>query len=185
MRKTALLLLLWMFGHTLVIIGDGLTDEVFEADLAIVLGNKVHPDGTPSPRLVARLSRGLELYEDGQVKALLVTGATGKEGPDEALVMRQWLVDAGVPPEAILVDSGGINTYHSAKNARVLMQAHGFASVIAVSHYYHLTRTKLALRRAGIQTVGAAHARGGPELRDPYSILREVVGYYVYLVRSY
>ena len=65
------------------------------------------------------------------------------------------------------------------------MQRRKLTSVIAVSQYYHVTRTKLALRKFGVRSVYGAHARMGPELRDPYSLLREIVGYYYYLVRSY
>jgi hypothetical protein len=40
---------------------DGLTDELHEADVAVVFGNHVEPDGRPSPRLEGRLDRAVEV----------------------------------------------------------------------------------------------------------------------------
>jgi len=65
------------------------------------------------------------------------------------------------------------------------MRARGLRSVVAVSQYYHLTRTKLALRRFGVADVHGAHAPIELELREPWSLLRELVGYYRYLLRGY
>src|SRR5262245_21950109 len=70
---------------------DGLTDDPVPADVAVVPGNQVNPDGTPSDRLAARLDTALNLYRRGVVKAVLVSGGTGVEGFDEADVMAAYL----------------------------------------------------------------------------------------------
>jgi len=44
----------------IAILIDGLTDNVTEGDVGIVLGTKVMPDGTPSARLRARLDKADE-----------------------------------------------------------------------------------------------------------------------------
>ncbi|MNF08809.1 hypothetical protein D3C80_2093210 [compost metagenome] len=61
------------------------------------------------------------------------------------------------------------------------MQLHGFDSAIVVSQYFHIARTRLAFRQAGLGAVGSAHPAYF-ELRDLYSIAREVPGYAKYLL---
>ena len=58
------LLSLFVIVPSVVIVADGLTDEIHSADVAVVLGNTVNPDGNPSPRLQARLDKTVELYQN-------------------------------------------------------------------------------------------------------------------------
>jgi vancomycin permeability regulator SanA len=163
---------------------DGLNDELGSADVGLVLGNTVHPDGTPSRRLAARLERALDLYRQGVFPLIIVSGARGGEGHDEAVVMRGYLVGRGVPPEHVLVDSAGVTTYASARNVQKLLHERHLRSVLLISQYFHVPRAKLALKRFGVSPVYSAHARFF-EARDLYSIPRELVGYLHYSLRSY
>lgn len=172
----------WFAVHTTAILWDGLRDGDGRADLALVLGTKVEADGSPSQRLCARLDRALQLYRDGRVPRILVSGAAAAGGHDEAVVMQRYLLEHGVPGEAILVDSQGRDTWNSASQTASTLKLHGWGSVIAVSQYFHLSRAKLALRRWGVWSIAGASPRYF-ELRDPYSIFREFVAYYAYLVR--
>lgn len=71
-----------------VLIARGMSDEIHEANVAVVLGNTVNPDGTPSRRLAARLDTALELHRRGLFKNIIVSGGVGREGFDEAVVPR-------------------------------------------------------------------------------------------------
>ena len=166
------------------IVWDGLTDELGVADVAIVLGNAVKADGQPSARLRARLEKAVELYESGFVRQIIVSGGVGREGHDEAVVMKHYLVERGIPESCVHVDSLGANTYLTARNASHIMQANGMTSAIIVSQYFHVPRARMALKRFGVSVVYSAHADIF-ELRDFYSTAREVVAFYVYLVRTY
>ena len=44
------------------VVGGGLLESPANADLAVVLGNEVLPDGRLSARLAARVDRAIELY---------------------------------------------------------------------------------------------------------------------------
>lgn len=165
------------------ILVDGFTDEGEAADVAVVLGNTVHPDGRPSARLRARLDAAVALYRAGLVPVLMVSGARGKEGHDEAVVMRGYLLGQGVPQGAIVVDSQGWTTGHTAWNAARWMRERGLTRAVAVTQYFHVSRAKLSLRQCGIATVHGAHARYF-EWRDLRSIAREVPGWYKYRLRG-
>lgn len=164
---------------TAALVIDGVTDEPGTSDVAVVLGNRVEPDGRPSPRLLARLDRALELYREGQAEALIVSGGTGREGFDEARVMRDYLVKRGVPASAVTMDSVGVDTRATAVNAAAIMRAKGWRSATVVSQYFHVPRSKLALSQEGVAEVRGAHPAFF-EARDLYSIPREVIGYAAY-----
>lgn len=167
----------------ILIVADGLTDDIQAADVAIVPGNTVEKDGHPSERLRARLDQTVALYRQGLFPEVIVSGGVGSEGFDEAEVMKRYLIENGVPEVRIHVDSEGATTYLTAKNAARIMREKGWQSAMVVSQYFHVPRMRLALLRAGITPVFSAHARYF-ELRDIYSIPREVVGYGAYLLRG-
>lgn len=168
---------------TAAILADGLTDEEEKADVAVVLGNQVFPDGRPSPRLAARLDAALAVHRAGLAPVLLVSGGTGKEGRDEAMVMRDYLVARGVPDSAIVVDSEGWTTGHTARNAATWMRERGLTRAIVVTQYFHVARSRLALEQCGVRIVTGAHPRFF-EWGDLYSIAREVAGWYAYRLRG-
>jgi len=165
-----------------LIVFDGLTDDVRPSDVAVVLGSKVNPDGSLSPRLTARLSKARDLHRDGFVSAIIVSGGTGKEGVPEGSAMKRWLVGHDIPESAILVDDQGVDTMATARNAAAIMQASGFDSAIVVTQYFHISRTRLAFAKNGLPDVGSAHPEYF-EMRDLYSIAREIPGYASYLLK--
>ncbi|WP_196954958.1 YdcF family protein [Hymenobacter guriensis] len=95
--------------------------------------------------------------------------------------MQQYLVRQGVPAAAIIVDNQGNNTLATARNFAQLARQRRFRSALVVSQFFHLSRTKLMLRRQGIPVVYAAHA-DYYEWRDGYALLREFLAYYAYLL---
>lgn len=162
---------------------DGLHDHIIKADLIIVLGNKVNLDGKPSLQLKSRLDKTVELYKAGISKRILVSGGFGKEGFDEAIVMADYLINFNIPKEAITIDSSGVDTMSTAKNAKTFMQVQNLTSALVVTQYFHISRSKLALRKLGVTNLGNAHAHYF-SIRDFYSLPREVIGYAVYWCKS-
>lgn len=177
--KAVLALLALYLAATLWLVIDGLHDRLGHADAALVLGSKVELDGRPSARLRARLDRALELYRAGYFPRVVVSGGVGKEGFDEGAVMRDYLVANGMPAERIIVDSHGDNTLASALNLRAIAEREHITSVMAVSQYFHLPRTRLILHKQGFGTVYTTGPRFF-EWRDVYSSLRETAGYVEY-----
>lgn len=169
---------------TLLLVIAGHRDDIGTADVALVLGSKVELDGTPSTRLRARLDRTLELYRAGYFPDVIASGGTGKEGFDEAIVMRDYLVANGIPGEHVIVDSGGLTTFLSARNASEIARQRKLKSVFVISQYFHLPRSRLALKRFGFSHVYSAHPHYY-EARDVYSAPRELFGYLSYYFRRF
>lgn len=175
-------LLIWFTIHSALLIIDGLNDEIETVDAAVVLGNKVEIDGQPSKRLQARLNKSVELYEEGYFTFIIVSGGIGKEGYNEAAVMKSYLIDKGIPKDKIIEDSNGYNSYMTAENTKEIMHELDLNSVMVITQYFHVSRTKLAFKKMDIEKVYSAHAEIF-ELRDIYSIIREFPAYYKYLLK--
>jgi vancomycin permeability regulator SanA len=157
-----------------LIAASGLRDEFAPAAAIVVLGNTVGPDGEPSPRLKGRLDGALSVYRKGFAPRIVVSGGVGREGFDEAAVMAQYLVRQGVPANAVLIDSKGVDTAATAANVAGMGKARGIRSVIVATQYFHVSRTKVLLTQAGLKVVGSVHAPYF-EARDLYSLPREVI----------
>lgn len=178
LKYWVIFLLCWFVVHTGYTIWDGLTDKGYSADVGIILGNKVNDDGSLSSRLQARLVQGLQLYQQGRVKYLIVSGGLGKEGHWEAEKMREFLRDYNVPENAIIVDNFGNDTEATVENSLKIMQEKGFHSAISISQFFHQTRIKMLFRKNGfyhIESVSPLFFTLG----DGYSLIREFVGFYV------
>jgi vancomycin permeability regulator SanA len=159
---------------------DGLHDRIGKADVGVVLGTKVERNGTPSLAMARRLDEAVKLYRQGDFATVIVSGGQGREGYDEASVMRTYLLGHNIPAAAIIADHHGNNTEATARNTTAWMRAHGYSRVLLMSQFYHLPRSRLAFERCGMPAQYASHARLF-SWHDAYAVSREVVGYYAYL----
>ena len=107
-----------------VIAVDGFTDSAATSDV-VVLGNEVLSDGTPSPRLIARLDAALDVHEAGLADHVIVSGGVGRSGFNEAEVMADYLMAAGLNPNLIVIDDNGVTTRATANNAAAVMSERG------------------------------------------------------------
>lgn len=165
------------------ITSNGLTDEPAKSDLVIIPGNTVNPDGSLSPRLKGRLDAALSLWHQGLASHFFVSGGVGKEGVDEAHAMKQYLLASGVAAERIFQDSEGMNTEATARNAAIVMRQHQFKSAVIATQFFHITRLRILLKQQGVNVVGHVHGHYF-ELRDAYSLAREVVALSVILLKN-
>ncbi|MEC3876429.1 YdcF family protein [Chryseobacterium sp. T9W2-O] len=173
----AFTILIWFLSHSVFIIYDGYTDNGEKADLAVILGNKVNENGTLSKRLEMRLKTGVQLFKNRHVKRLLVSGGLGKEGFYEGDKMKEFLILQGVPDSLIIVDNLGNNTRATVENTLALRKQIRFNSIIVVSQYFHVSRTKKLFREKGFKNVSSA-SPDYFEWRDLYAVVREFPAYY-------
>jgi vancomycin permeability regulator SanA len=129
------------------------------APVALVLGAQVHDDGRPSAFLAARLEVAKRLYDEGKVKALLVSGDHSRWEYDEPGTMRAWLVAHGVPERKVVVDYAGFDTYDSCQRARRIFGVH---RVIVVTQTFHVARAVTVCRSVGVDALGV----GDDSVRD-------------------
>ncbi len=56
--------------------------------------------------------------------------------------------------------------------------------MLAVSHFYHLPRVKLAYERAGVEVYTVPAESTGPIAETPRLVLREIPAFWVYYLRA-
>jgi SanA protein len=130
--------------------------------VAIVLGNRVRPDGLPSDGLAERLAVALALYKEGRVSRVIVSGAVHGADYDEPVVMAAWLLHHGVPEGAITQDRTG----HRTAATMAAAAAMGVRSALVCTQGYHLPRALYLARHAGIDATGVPAREGASEVGE-------------------
>jgi len=163
----------------------GKADYRRHADVIVVFGAGVYADGRPSDALVDRVRTGCDLYKHHLAATIIFSGGPGQGGVHETEAMRKLAIEQGVPPDAILLDPAGVNTQATAANVAAMLPRLGAKRVLAVSHFYHLPRVKLAFGRQNVE-VFTVPAKESYFLREmPLYIAREVPGLWVYYLRPF
>lgn len=127
--------------------------ELSDVDCILVLGCKVHDDGTPSAMLRDRLLQSIHLYQLGASPKLLMSGDHGQHRYDEVNAMKQFALDAGVPSQDIFMDHAGFSTYESVYRAKEIF---GVDKILIVTQEYHLYRALYIARQFDIEAYGVA-----------------------------
>ena len=138
-------------------------------DCAIVFGAKVWSDGVVSYMLRDRLDFAYELYINGIVGKILVSGDHGKDNYDEVNAMRDYLIKKGIHIEDVFMDHAGFDTYSTIYRAIEIFKV---KSAVICTQRYHLYRASYIAERMGIY-IKAIPSDVYISLRLPYYKLRE------------
>lgn len=161
------------------------TDEARPVDAIVVLGAAQY-NGRPSPVFESRLAHAFSLYNEGLAPTIVVTG--GKQPGDaytEAETAYGWLVERGVPEDAILMENEGRSTWDSLKGVDDVLAGEG-ASVLVVSDGFHLFRSEMMLRELGFDAYSSPAPDSPIEPWSPVEfghVIRETGGVLVFLPR--
>jgi len=131
------------------------------ADAVVVLGGILSPKRTGSDQAnwaesVERFDSGVALVLAGKAGRLVFTGAKmpwEDRLTTEGEELRREAIARGVPPEKILVTREIDNTATEAQAVADLMKADGWKRVILVTTGWHMPRSVLLFRRAGVDCI--------------------------------
>jgi SanA protein len=119
--------------------------------VAIVFGAEVKKDGTPSAVLRDRVETAVELYKNGKVEKLLMSGDNRFADYNEPESMRQYAISLGVPDADIVLDYAGRRTYDTCYRAKEIF---GVESAVLVTQGFHLPRALFLCNSFGVDAVG-------------------------------
>jgi SanA protein len=125
--------------------------DVPPAQVAIVPGALVKPNGRMSPMLADRVRQASALWHAGKVKRILVSGDHHSWSYDEPDTMRKQLVRDGVPPRDIFEDHAGFDTWATMVRARGVF---GVRNAVVVTQGFHMPRALYLADAAGIHATG-------------------------------
>lgn len=167
-----------------LVLGGAHSQLVNQPQTVIVLGCKVHGDGTPSVLLRDRLDTALDYWQEHQDVTILVSGGQGPDEPEaEADAMAAYLEARGIPRRRIWRETESHNTVQNLALSRALLEEKGqdVSGCLVVSNGFHLTRVRLLWDRVGEKDVPlstlAAPASNLPArlrmyLREPAALLK-------------
>lgn len=136
----------WVYGRSIYTVEDVPADQV-----AIVFGAAVYGNGRLSPVLRDRMDTAVQLYLDGTVQKIIVSGDNRFEDYDEPTAMMEYAIAQGVAPEDIQPDFAGRRTYDTCYRAREIFQ---LESAILVTQHFHMPRALFTCQQLGVEVVG-------------------------------
>lgn len=170
-----------LYGYVVEIEQQSKVDEAQKADVIVVLGAAEY-NGRPSPVLRARLDHALALWRNGYAPRLMTTGGAGGDPRyTEGIVGRDYLVQKGVPLEAIIVEEESTTTLHTITAVSEIMRRMSLRSAILVSDGYHIFRAKRMLQSQDMAVFGSPRAnKAAGWWHEHWLAVRQAFGYMVW-----
>ncbi|TAJ95508.1 MAG: YdcF family protein [Reyranella sp.] len=127
-------------------------------DAIVVLGGSIAPAAPPyttEPELSDasdRIWHAARMFKAGAAPRIIVSGGSFVEqqgGPatTEAEAMRRFLIDLGIPSDAIVSEGKSLNTIENMRNVRELVKG---GRVAIVTSAFHVPRAARLAKRAGL-----------------------------------
>lgn len=146
----------------------GKARELRPADAIVVFGAAVRDDG-PSISLRARLDAAADVYRQGWAPVVLCSGGRAR-GISEAAVMRNHLVAAGLPAEAVIPDDSGQSSRGTLISA-ALFGGGAWKRILLVTSPYHMYRVCREAERHALEPLSCPSAAPDPARRGVRSFL--------------
>jgi SanA protein len=159
---------LWIERSTANYLFDSL-EELPEKDVALVLGANKNGRNGINAYFEYRMIAAANLYFSGKVKSIIVSGDNHTKTYDETTDMAEYLINLGVPENAIIRDYAGFRTLDSVVRAQKVFHCN---SLIIVSQEFHNQRAVFIARHFGIDAVG--YNAQDVTSKSNYTHLREI-----------
>lgn len=125
-------------------------DETRHADVAIVLGAAASDYGV-SPVFAERINHAIDLYNNGYVQRIIITGGIGERNVySDSFIGKKYTVSKGIPEDAIYIEETSTITEENLKNSKVIMDEHNYKTALIVSDPLHMKRAMLQAKDYGI-----------------------------------
>jgi SanA protein len=155
---TPLLLFLFILRSNLAIEANasGLTfnsvDDIQKNKVGLVLGtSKYLRDGRTNLFFLYRVQAAVELYNQGKIDYILVSGDNRHVSYNEPKEFRKELIKRGVPKEKIYLDYAGFRTLDSMVRAK---EVFGLEEVTVISQQFHNERAIYIAKKNGLEAIG-------------------------------
>ena len=146
-----LLILIFINIYPLLFYKPPITELTFKKyDTIIILGYPALKDGRPSPIMLERVYKAVELFKSGYSFYIICSGGSAHNEHCEATVMANLAIANGVPTEAIIIEDKSLNTYSNIFNCYEIMKKRNWRSALVVTSPWHLKRSSFLLSKFDI-----------------------------------
>lgn len=158
-----------------IVQAENMDDYISDDTPVLVLGAGVIDNAYPSNILKARLDKAYELYQQAPHKSFIMSGDHQDQYYDEVSVMKNYLIEKGIPEQQIFLDHCGYSTYDSLYRLKNVIKE---SRVITITQEYHLSRAimvsqKLKLDAVGIAAEEVPSTRLNREIREVFARLKD------------
>jgi len=125
-------------------------------DVILLLGHRLYDDGTPDINTLARVRMAAELWKKGVAPVIVSAGYMGfneHHNTTQADVMAEFLIQFGIPDEAIIREDKSRTTWENIQNTKKLLGKEYFTAAVATSDI-HMRRSLHMCKRQGIEAKG-------------------------------
>ena len=144
------------------------------ADYCIVLGAQWKNNG-PSDVLQRRLNAALRYLQENPETLVIVSGGQGSNEPiSEAEGMKNYLINAGIAEERILVENTSTNTNANLANSSALLDKENDRVVLVTNNFHVFRACGIARKQGYAHLEGLAASTYLPMI--PNNLLREFLG---------
>lgn len=149
---------------------------------------------TVSVETLQRLSYGAELHRRTGLPILVTGGAVNRHSPEGALMQERMQADFQV--QVRWSEGRAINTFENARFSADILKREGIKKIYLVTHAWHMPRSVMAFRNAGLEVVPApmgfttryrndvfAFMPSVDALKKSYILSHELIGLVWYRIR--
>ena len=176
--------LLLLMVHITYQFGGG-DSSTLPVDCVIVFGAAVHYGNEAGPGIYRRVETAANLYHEGNVHTIFLTGGKGSEKQDsEALVMQRLAMRMGVDPDDLVLEDKATSTWENLLYTRGLVEE--CSSIVGISDRYHLARIQYLAALQGWGDFRTLPATTIPPFQfEVRAVAREAFGLVYYTLSQY
>ncbi|RUA14554.1 MAG: vancomycin high temperature exclusion protein [Flavobacteriia bacterium] len=126
--------------------------EIGKNKVGLVLGTaKYLKDGQINLFFKYRIDAAVDLFENGKIDYILISGDNGSKYYDEPTTFQNELINRGVPKDRIYLDYAGFRTLDSVVRAKEIF---GQDSFTVISQKFHNERAIFLAEKHGLKAIG-------------------------------
>lgn len=126
--------------------------EIKKNKVGLVLGTvKTLKNGRTNLYFTYRINATVDLYKNGKIDYVLVSGDNGNKNYDEPTDFKEELIRRGIPASKIYLDYAGFRTLDSVVRSKEIF---GQESITIISQEFHNERAIFLAEKNGIEAIG-------------------------------
>jgi SanA protein len=150
-----LLVTIWTNNEVVKASENYITDDINKVEannVGLLLGtSKKVKSGRNNQYFFNRIDATVDLYRNGKIKNVIISGDHGRKDYNEPEDMKAELIKGGIPDSVIYLDYAGFRTLDAVIRAKEIF---GQTSFLVISQQFHNERAVFIARNLGINAFG-------------------------------
>ena len=129
-------------------------------DYGVVLGGMITVDFDHNkivPQIsIDRLMQTIILYKQRRIKKIFISGGSGSliDSTSESIYLKRYLVQIGIPPDDILIETNSRNTHENAvETCKILCRDSVQPRILLITSAFHIRRAAACFKKAGFKNL--------------------------------